>query len=74
MPTPISPSRTLKVYLLFFIVDWQAAAVRDMVAIADYLDGPDKPINYWGFSYGTIIGSYFINSAFLFLFLYIFLT
>jgi hypothetical protein len=30
-----------------------AATVRDMVAIADIVDGPDKPINYWGFSYGT---------------------
>ncbi|CAE6477527.1 unnamed protein product [Rhizoctonia solani] len=38
-----------------------AAAVRDMVAIHDILEGPDKPIDFWGVSYGTVIGSYFIN-------------
>ncbi|KAG8736012.1 hypothetical protein FRC10_009885 [Ceratobasidium sp. 414] len=26
-----------------------AAAVRDMVALHDYLEGPDKPVNYWVF-------------------------
>ncbi|KAG9124179.1 hypothetical protein FRC07_012564 [Ceratobasidium sp. 392] len=38
-----------------------AAAVRDMVAMHDYLEGPDKPINYWGLSYGTVIGIYMVN-------------
>ncbi|RPD63511.1 alpha/beta-hydrolase [Lentinus tigrinus ALCF2SS1-6] len=38
-----------------------AAAVRDMVSIANVLDGPDAPINYIGTSYGTLIGSWFIN-------------
>ncbi|KAG9122808.1 hypothetical protein FRC07_000644 [Ceratobasidium sp. 392] len=38
-----------------------AAAVRDMVALHDYLEGPDKPVDYWGFSYGTVIGSYFVG-------------
>ncbi|KAG8962309.1 hypothetical protein FRC03_004370 [Tulasnella sp. 419] len=38
-----------------------AAVVRDMVAMADALEGPSKPVNYWGFSYGTIIGAYFVN-------------
>ncbi|KAG8721739.1 hypothetical protein FRC08_010620 [Ceratobasidium sp. 394] len=38
-----------------------AAVVRDMVAMHDYLEGPDKPVNYWGFSYGTVIGIYFVN-------------
>ncbi|KAG9092623.1 hypothetical protein FRC06_011854 [Ceratobasidium sp. 370] len=37
------------------------AVVRDMVALHDYLEGADKPINYWGFSYGTLIGVYFAN-------------
>ncbi|KAG8717827.1 hypothetical protein FRC08_006556 [Ceratobasidium sp. 394] len=37
------------------------ATVRDMVALHDYLEGPDKLVNYWGFSYGTIIGIYFVN-------------
>ncbi|KAG8790144.1 hypothetical protein FRC12_012673 [Ceratobasidium sp. 428] len=38
-----------------------AAAVRDMVALHDYFEGPDKPLDYWGFSYGTVIGIYFVN-------------
>ncbi|KAI0709137.1 hypothetical protein C8Q76DRAFT_799168 [Earliella scabrosa] len=38
-----------------------SATVRDMVAIADVLDGPDTPINYFGISYGTLLGSWFIN-------------
>ncbi|RPD70273.1 alpha/beta-hydrolase [Lentinus tigrinus ALCF2SS1-7] len=38
-----------------------AAAVRDMVSIANALDGPDAPINYIGVSYGTLIGSWFVN-------------
>ncbi|CAE6442757.1 unnamed protein product, partial [Rhizoctonia solani] len=37
-----------------------ASTVRDMVALHDYLEGT-KEINYWGFSYGTIIGNYFVN-------------
>lgn len=40
-----------------------AAAVRDMVAMTDFLDGAGTPVNYWGFSYGTVIGAYFVNSA-----------
>ena len=39
-----------------------AAAVRDMVSIANVLDGPDAAINYIGISYGTLIGSWFVNS------------
>ena len=39
-----------------------AAAVRDMVSIADAIDGPDVPINYFGISYGSLIGSWFVNS------------
>ncbi|EUC61817.1 hydrolase, putative [Rhizoctonia solani AG-3 Rhs1AP] len=38
-----------------------AAVVRDMVAMHDVLEGSDKPINFWGISYGTIIGIYFVN-------------
>lgn len=40
-----------------------AAAVRDMVAMTDVLDGPGALVNFWGFSYGTIIGAYFVNSG-----------
>ncbi|QRV95978.1 Abhydrolase domain-containing protein [Ceratobasidium sp. AG-Ba] len=36
-------------------------AVRDMIALHDYLEDPKKPVNYWGISYGTAIGSYFVN-------------
>ena len=39
-----------------------AAAVRDMVSIANALEGPDVPINYFGLSYGTFIGATFVNS------------
>ena len=39
-----------------------AATVRDMVALADALQGPGTPIHYWGFSYGTIVGTYFAES------------
>lgn len=38
------------------------ATVRDLVAIAEYLDGKDCDINYYGLSYGTTIGNYLINS------------
>ncbi|KDN48830.1 hypothetical protein RSAG8_02817, partial [Rhizoctonia solani AG-8 WAC10335] len=38
-----------------------AAAVRDMIAMHDILEEPDKPINYWGLSYGTVVGIYFVN-------------
>ncbi|CAE6409120.1 unnamed protein product [Rhizoctonia solani] len=38
-----------------------AAVVRDMVAMHDVLEGSDKPINFWGISYGTIVGIYFVN-------------
>ncbi|CEL59949.1 Putative hydrolase Mb2247c OS=Mycobacterium bovis (strain ATCC BAA-935 / AF2122/97) GN=Mb2247c PE=3 SV=1 [Rhizoctonia solani AG-1 IB] len=38
-----------------------AAVVRDMIALHDVLEGSDKPLNFWGVSYGTVVGSYFIN-------------
>ncbi|RPD63529.1 alpha/beta-hydrolase [Lentinus tigrinus ALCF2SS1-6] len=38
-----------------------SAAVRDMVSIANAIDGPDAPINYYGISYGSLIGSWFVN-------------
>ena len=39
-----------------------AAAVRDLIAIAEYFDGRDCDINYYGVSYGTTIGNYLIDS------------
>ncbi|KAJ8494816.1 hypothetical protein ONZ51_g2084 [Trametes cubensis] len=38
-----------------------AATVRDMVAMADVLDGPTAPLNFAGLSYGTVLGAWFIN-------------
>lgn len=39
-----------------------AATVRDMIALADALDGPGSPVNYAGISYGTLLGAWFVNS------------
>ncbi|TBU61574.1 alpha/beta-hydrolase [Dichomitus squalens] len=38
-----------------------AATVRDLVGLADAIVGPNSPINYWGLSYGTLVGAWFIN-------------
>ncbi|KAH9886642.1 Alpha/Beta hydrolase protein [Cubamyces lactineus] len=38
-----------------------AATARDVVALVDALDGLGSPVNYIGFSYGTILGSWLIN-------------
>ncbi|KLO17987.1 alpha/beta-hydrolase [Schizopora paradoxa] len=38
-----------------------ATVVRDLVSLYDALEGINEPINYWGFSYGTIVGSYLVN-------------
>ena len=38
-----------------------AATVRDLVALADALDGPGSSVNYIGLSYGTLLGSWLIN-------------
>ncbi|GMG10343.1 unnamed protein product [Aspergillus oryzae] len=40
-----------------------AYVVRDMAAIIDALEGTDNAtLNYWGFSYGTILGAEFIQT------------
>ncbi|KAL3479077.1 Alpha/Beta hydrolase protein [Aspergillus californicus] len=39
-----------------------AYVVRDMAAIVDALDGVDAPLNYWGFSYGTIYAAEFVQT------------
>ena len=39
-----------------------AATVRDMVALADALDGEGALVNYVGVSYGTLLGAWFVNS------------
>ncbi|CCO31841.1 hypothetical protein BN14_05891 [Rhizoctonia solani AG-1 IB] len=38
-----------------------AAVVRDMVAMHDILEGSNKPIDFWGMSYGTMVGIYFCS-------------
>lgn len=38
-----------------------AATVRDLIALADEIQGPGLPINLWAVSYGSLIGSYLIN-------------
>ncbi|KIJ31436.1 hypothetical protein M422DRAFT_36207 [Sphaerobolus stellatus SS14] len=37
------------------------AVARDIVSMSDCLDGPDKPVNYYGISYGSVIGTYLVN-------------
>ncbi|PIG81958.1 hypothetical protein AARAC_002220 [Aspergillus arachidicola] len=40
-----------------------AYVVRDMAAIIDAIEGTDNAtLNYWGFSYGTILGAEFIQT------------
>lgn len=38
-----------------------ATVVRDLESIYNVLEGEDEPINFWGFSYGTVVGSYLVN-------------
>ncbi|KAL2212472.1 alpha/beta-hydrolase [Sarocladium strictum] len=38
-----------------------AFVARDMLAILDALDGPDAELNYWGTSYGTVLGQVFVS-------------
>ena len=38
-----------------------ATVVRDLEYLSRIIEGDDAPVNFWGFSYGTAIGSYFVN-------------
>ncbi|KAH8111001.1 Alpha/Beta hydrolase protein [Phellopilus nigrolimitatus] len=38
-----------------------ATVVRDLVRLYAELESEDALINFWGFSYGTIVGSYLVN-------------
>lgn len=38
------------------------STVRDLASLGDAIVGKDEPINYWGVSYGTVIGFNFVNS------------
>ena len=39
-----------------------SSTVRDLASLGDAIVGQGKPIDYWGFSYGTVIGANFLNS------------
>lgn len=39
-----------------------SSTIRDLVSLGDFFVGEGKPIDYWGFSYGTVIGANFLNS------------
>lgn len=38
-----------------------SSTARDLVALGDKIVGPGEPIDYWGFSYGSLLGFHFIN-------------
>ena len=38
-----------------------ASVVRDLEYLSRIIEGDDTPVNFWGFSYGTAVGSYFVN-------------
>ena len=38
------------------------STIRDLVSLADKIVGPGQPINYYGYSYGTVIGAHFLTS------------
>ncbi|KAF8605941.1 alpha/beta-hydrolase [Ceratobasidium sp. AG-I] len=38
-----------------------ASVVRDLELLSRVIEGPEKPVNLWGFSYGAVIGGYFVN-------------
>ena len=42
-----------------------AASVRDLVGLADAIQGPDSPIFFWGQAYGALMGTWFANSMLL---------
>ena len=39
-----------------------SSTVRDLVSLGDAILGQGELIDYWGFSYGTVIGFNFLNS------------
>ncbi|KAI0655670.1 hypothetical protein C8Q70DRAFT_408563 [Cubamyces menziesii] len=38
-----------------------AATVRDLVALADFFDGPNSAINFWGLESGALVGQYLLQ-------------
>ena len=45
-----------------------SSTVRDLVSLGDAIVGQGEPIDYWGTSYGAVIGFNFLNSEFTALF------
>jgi hypothetical protein len=41
-----------------------SSTIRDLVSLGDSIVGQGQPIDYWGVSYGTVIGFNFVNSEF----------
>ena len=39
-----------------------SSTVRDLVSLGDAIVGQGQPIDYWGISYGTVVGFNFVNS------------
>ena len=39
-----------------------SSTVRDLVSLGDAIVGVGEPIDYWGVSYGTVLGFNFVNS------------
>ena len=42
-----------------------SSTVCDLVSLGDAILGEGEPIDYWGISYGTVLGFNFVNSKFL---------
>ena len=42
-----------------------SSSVRDLVSLGDAIVGADKPIDFWGVSYGSLVGFHFLNSELL---------
>ena len=42
-----------------------SSTIRDLLSLGDALVGKGEPIDYWGISYGTVLGFNFVNSGFL---------
>jgi len=38
-----------------------SSTLRDLLSLGDRLVGEGKPVNFWGLSYGTVIGYHLIN-------------
>ena len=49
-----------------------SSTVRDLVSLGDAIVGQGELIDYWGISYGTVLGFNFLNSKFLLSFIVFF--